>query len=60
MQEIVLKAIEQVPNLIIAVIIIWWFMQRFQEMLEENTKTTEKLYALIENLIERLDDDAGQ
>ena len=60
MEQIVIKAVEQVPNLVIAVIIIWWFMQRFQEMLLDNKTTIEKLYALIENLIERIDNDTGQ
>jgi hypothetical protein len=55
MEQIILKAIEQVPNLVIAVVIIWWFMQRFQQMLDDNKTTLERLYALIENLIERLD-----
>ena len=57
MEQIILKAIEQVPNLVIAVIIIWWFMQRFQQMLDDNQKTLERLYKLIEQLISRLDND---
>jgi len=56
-EPIILKVIEQVPNLVIAVIIIWWFMQRFQEMLSDTKKTTEKLISLIEQLIEKLDSD---
>lgn len=55
MEAIILKTIEQVPNLVIAVIIIWWFMMRFQEMLSDMKQTTEKLYGLIEKLIEQID-----
>lgn len=60
MEQIILKSIEQLPNLVIAVIIIWWFMQRFQEMLADMKQTTEKLYSLIEKLLERIDHSTGQ
>lgn len=60
MESIVIKLIEQLPNLAIAIIIIWWFMQRFQEMLADMKQTTERLYALIEKLMEQIDNSPDQ
>ncbi len=60
MEAIILKAIEQLPNMAIAIVVIWWFMQRFAETLSDNKTTLDKLYALIENLIDRLDNEQSQ
>lgn len=60
MENLILKVVEQAPNLIVLVAVLYWFMQRLQEQIAENRQTVERLYSLLERLIERLDDDAGQ
>jgi len=57
MEELVLKVAEQAPNLVVLIVVLWWFMQRFQEQIAENKQTVERLYSLLERLIEKLDDD---
>lgn len=60
MENLILKVVEQAPNLIVLVAVLYWFMQRLQEQIAENRQTVERLYSLLERLIERLDDDTGQ
>lgn len=52
-EQLVITIFEQLPNLAIAVLALYWQTQRFDKLLEAQTKLIDKLLQMVDEVRER-------